>query len=179
MDAEKLKLKDAFERKMHQAIETENFNQLREAFSMDYFINGTNYYRQSCMDYLVTIGYKHESFAKWSLTTNEIGINGNIHESGDRPIRLAAKFNTNFAKYLLTSPDLKEKANINYQNDGSSVLLEAIEAGHFEFVKYVLNSPELSVNATLHGAKQPYHDPLVKACENNQDEMVKYFGYTE
>lgn len=168
------KAKKDFEVLLYKAIEKNSVKILQKALKMDFFVNASIKYKQSCMDYLVTSGYKSEALAKWSLTNTEIGLIGDISENANRPLRLAAQFNIEFAKYLLTSKDLKKRANINATNDGSSALLEAIKKGNLDFVKYLLTSPELSQKASLHKAKNRFNDPLCKACDTNQNEIIKY-----
>jgi len=51
-------------------------------------------------------------------------------------------------KYLLTSPELKNKANINYNND--SVFDAACIQGNFELVKYLTSSPELKIHSSIY-----------------------------
>lgn len=131
-------------------------------------------YKQSVMDDLACRGYKNEKVAKWSLIKGCLGVRGDIHENCDRPLRLAVKLNTEFAKYLLTAPELVERADINATNDGSSAILNAIEKDNLEFVKYLVSSPELEVRARLDMADSEFHDPLCKACEEDRTEIVKY-----
>jgi ankyrin repeat protein len=166
--------KAKFELQCDKAMEADDLDKLKEILNTDFFINAPIKYKQSCMDYLVAIGYKHEKIAKWALTNNELGIRGNIHENANRPLRLAAQYNVKFAKYLLTSPELEKKAKIDATNDGSSALLCAIEKGNFEFVKYLLTSKELPKKASLHKGKKSFDDPLCKACEKNQTQIIKY-----
>lgn len=159
------KAKKEFEALFSKSIEEKNFALLQKSFAMDFFVSSTTSYKQSCMDYLVTSGYKNEAFAKWSLTNTEMGLRGDIHENADRPLRLAAKFNTEFAKYLLTSPELTEKANINQTNDGSSALLDAIQANNLEFVKYLLTSEDLPKKANIY--RKNKDNPYLKAGEKS------------
>ena len=49
---------------------------------------------------------------------------------------------SDIVKYLLTSSELKEHANIHYQdNHGSNALMIACKKGYLDIVKYLLTSP--------------------------------------
>ena len=72
-------------------------------------------------------------------------------------------------KYLLTSPDLKEHADIHAQDDYG--FRTACVNGHLEVVKYLLTSPELKEHADIH-ADNDYGFRL--ACANGQLEIVKF-----
>lgn len=165
--------------------ETEFYNLLKTCSPtvLEEFLKNSGYqnfnknYQQSVMDHLVCQGYKNainEDLAKWALTTTSQDIKGNIHENADRPLRLASQFNVNFAKYLLTSVDLQEKADINATNDGSSALLSAIKSKNLAFIKYLMTSSELKEKAKINVDNKEYNDPLCKACEINDTEIIKY-----
>jgi len=51
-------------------------------------------------------------------------------------------------KYLLTSPDLKEHADIHTRDDQGFIY--ACEKRNFELIKYLLTSPELKEHANIH-----------------------------
>ena len=72
-------------------------------------------------------------------------------------------------KYLLTSPDLKEHADIHADNDVG--FRWACENGYLEVVKYLLTSPDLKEHANIHA-----RDDLgfICACEQGHLEVVKY-----
>ena len=72
-------------------------------------------------------------------------------------------------KYLLTSPDLKEHANIHANNDNG--FINTCFDGHLEIVKYLLTSADLKEHADIH-ADNDYGFRL--ACENGHLEIVKY-----
>lgn len=170
------KVLEAFEKKLHSVIKKKSIEKLENFLLTSLFPTFSEDYKQSVMDFLVFSEYQSEHFelAKWALTTKKIGLIGNIHENADRPLRLASFFNTPFAKYLLTSPDLAEKADINRTNDGSSALLQAIKSHNLEFVQYLTTSSELTINARLDLATQVFDDPLCQACNVNATEIVKF-----
>ena len=72
-------------------------------------------------------------------------------------------------KYLLTSPELKEHADIHANNDSGFRL--ACEKGHLEIVKYLLTSADLIQHANIH-ANNDYG--FRSACANGDLEIVKY-----
>ena len=72
-------------------------------------------------------------------------------------------------KYLLTSPDLKEHADIHADNDKG--FRGACDKGHLEVVKYLLTSPYLKEYADIH-AQDDYG--FRWACSNRHLEVVKY-----
>ena len=72
-------------------------------------------------------------------------------------------------KYLLTSPDLKEHADIDADNDYGFRL--ACENGHLEVVKYLLTSPDLKEHADIHADND---SGFRWACSHGQLEVVKF-----
>ena len=63
-------------------------------------------------------------------------------------INSCQKGHLEIVKYLLTSPELKEHANIHAQDDLGFRL--ACNYGHLEIVKYLLTSPDLKEHADIH-----------------------------
>ncbi len=84
-------------------------------------------------------------------------------------INSCQKGHLEIVQYLLTSPDLKEHANIHADNDLGFRL--ACENGYLEVVKYLLTSPDLKEHADIH-ADNDYGFRL--ACARGQLEVVKY-----
>ena len=77
------------------------------------------------------------------------------------------KFNE--VQYLLTSPELKEYANIHaYQDEG---FIQACLAGNLKIVKYLLTSPELKEYANIH-AQNDYG--FIYACRNEHLKIIDY-----
>ena len=72
-------------------------------------------------------------------------------------------------KYLLTSPDLKDHANIHEGDDES--LINACLNGHLEIVKYLLSSPELTEYADIHANN---NGTLRLACIYNREAIINY-----
>ena len=72
-------------------------------------------------------------------------------------------------KFLLTSPDLTEYANIHANDDDS--LGAACEEGHLDIVQYLLTSPDLKEHADIH-ADDDYG--FRAACENGDLDMVRF-----
>ena len=72
-------------------------------------------------------------------------------------------------KFLLTSPKLKEHADIHASNDEG--FRSACAQGHLEVVKYLLTSPELKEHADIHAKDD---EGFIWACKNGHLELVKY-----
>ncbi len=72
-------------------------------------------------------------------------------------------------KYLLTSSELKEHANIHTEEDSGLKL--ACSNGHLNIVEYLLTSPELNEHADMNS----YNDYVfLRAFKNNHLELVQY-----
>jgi ankyrin repeat protein len=80
--------------------------------------------------------------------------------------------NLDEVKYLLTSPELKEHAEIHYYEDDA--LAEACWNGHLEIVKYLLTSPDLKEHSNLNDHENNNCDGLLNACGAGHLEIVKY-----
>lgn len=77
-------------------------------------------------------------------------------------------------QYLLTSNELKEHADIHYNDD--TALLNCCKYGHLVLVKYLLESPELKEHSNIHveiADMKQY--PFLIAAEYSQNNIVKYF----
>jgi len=73
-------------------------------------------------------------------------------------------------KYLLTSADIDDRANINPQT-WHTPLGEACWNGHLEIVKFLLTSPDLKVHADMFDSDSR---SLVYAAYNGHLDIVKY-----
>ncbi len=77
--------------------------------------------------------------------------------------------NLHIIKYLLTSLELKEHADIHAQNDWGFIC--ACENGHLDVVRYLLTSPELKDHADIHAK----NDRGFQWAFNNEHwEVVQY-----
>jgi ankyrin repeat protein len=75
-------------------------------------------------------------------------------------------------KYLLTSPDLVQHAQINIEpDDWGAPLTIACENGHLHIVKYLLTSQELKKHANIKGEDGR---ALSEACVEGHLDVVKY-----
>lgn len=122
----------------------------------------------------------------------------NIHADDDYALRWACENgHLDVVKYLLTSPDLKEHANIHAEQlnnnlmtackdgdlnsakealahgadihaDDDKALRHACHYGHLDVVKYLLTSPDLKEHANGHD------DGLLEACYWGHLDIVKY-----
>ena len=72
-------------------------------------------------------------------------------------------------KFLLTSPELTEHADIHALNDEGFIW--ACVQGHLEVVKYLLTSPELTEHADIHAKDD---DGFIWACRYGHLEVVQY-----
>ena len=71
-------------------------------------------------------------------------------------------------KYLLTSPELKEQADIHGQDDEGFIW--ACRCGHLEIVKYLLTSAELTELVDIHARND---EGFRSACAQGHLEVVK------
>lgn len=82
-------------------------------------------------------------------------------------IDACGKGNLNIIKYLLTSPELIQHANIHAKDNAykiiDSPILTATSHGHIEVVKYLLSSSELKEHADVHAN----HDEVFRLAVNN------------
>jgi ankyrin repeat protein len=100
--------------------------------------------------------YKNFSQKKLNIAFNEACVNGNLDE----------------VRYLLTSTELKEHADIHFNNDNG--LSDACWEGHLEIVKYLLTSPELTEHAFINDHQEKDSNGLLNACGAGHLEIVKY-----
>jgi hypothetical protein len=114
---------------------------------------------------------KNFEFAKELLISDVFKPNADIHAKDDSVLYWACNYgDLKFVKYLLTSPELKEHADIDTGGFGYA-LQHACAAGHLNIVKYLLTSPELKRHAKLNIGEIP---PFYYACSSGQLEVVKY-----
>ena len=95
--------------------------------------------------------------------------NNSKKQSNIEFLRAVRNNNLERVKYLLTSSDIKEKADVHTQND--EALIGACANGDLEIVKYLLTSPELSEHADIHASDDM---ALICACSGQKLEVVKY-----
>lgn len=79
--------------------------------------------------------------------------------------------NLDHVRYLLTSPELTEHADINYDN--GNPLSTACYCGKFEVVKYLLTSPDLKESCNIHAAND---DAIAFAARGGHLDIVKYLA---
>ena len=72
-------------------------------------------------------------------------------------------------KYLLTSAELKEHADIHTKDDGGFIW--ACRSGRLEVVKYLLTSPKLTEHADIHASNNL---GFRWACDQGHLEVIKY-----
>ena len=72
-------------------------------------------------------------------------------------------------KYLLTSPELKECADIHANNDEGFRF--ACKKGYLDVIKYILTSPELTEHADVHACDD---QGFQFACANGYLDIVSY-----
>ena len=86
-----------------------------------------------------------------------------------------AKGHLDIAQYLLTSPELKEHANIYHQDTGGwNALMVACYYGNLTIVKYLLTSSELKENVNIHDKNNYGSNVLMFACARGYLDIVKY-----
>lgn len=83
--------------------------------------------------------------------------------------------NLELVKYLLTSPNLEQKANIytlDYFN--KSPLMLACQYGHLELVIYLLTSPDLKEKSNINSENFKGWNSLVVACDEGYFNIAKF-----
>ena len=93
----------------------------------------------------------------------------NQEELNDQFIDVCAQGHLEVVKYLLTSPELTEHADIHAKYDLG--FRGACENGRLEVVKYLLTSPELTEHVDIH-AKDDLG--FRSACYEGRLEVIKY-----
>ena len=93
----------------------------------------------------------------------------NQEELNDQFIDACENGQLEVVKYLLTSAELTEHADIHAQND--SGFSWACAQGHLEVVKYLLTSPELTEHADIHAGND---EGFKWACRYGHLEVIKY-----
>lgn len=98
--------------------------------------------------------------------SDNITISQNVINSAF--IKMCESGNLSLISFLLTSPNLKYRANIHHENDIG--LTFSCQNGHLEVVKYLLTSPELNEHCS--------HDidfwTLLYPCQNGYIDIVKF-----
>lgn len=94
----------------------------------------------------------------------------NIHLNKEAFLEEACTYgHLDIVRYLLTSPDLKEHADITANSH--YCFQQACQSGHIELVKYMATSPELKVHSDITAANNV---ALQNACCKNHVEIVRY-----
>ena len=93
----------------------------------------------------------------------------NQKELNEQFIDACAQGQLKVVKYLLTSPELKEHADIHDKDDEGFIW--ACYQGHLEVVKYLLTSPELNEHADIHAEND---EGFICACAQGYLEVIKY-----
>ena len=93
----------------------------------------------------------------------------NQEELNDQFIDVCAQGHLEVVKYLLTSPELTEHADMQAENDGGFIW--ACRYGHLESVKYLLTSLELKEHVDIHAEND---SGFSWACDLGHLEVVKY-----
>ena len=83
--------------------------------------------------------------------------------------------NIDIVQFLLSSPYLKEHADINHKNnDGVNALLIACSNGHLDIVQYLLTSLELTEYADIYHKDNCGWNSLMYASYNGYLDIVQY-----
>ena len=75
-------------------------------------------------------------------------------------------------KYLLTSPELKVKPDINAQSD--LALTCACQIGSLEIVKYLIESPELENHSKVPFINNSPNNPIIISAKNKKLDVLEY-----
>ena len=88
--------------------------------------------------------------------------------------------NIKSVQILLTSPKLKQNADINYKDYGLlTPLIHASLYGHFNIVKYLLTSSHLKNHSNIHDRDKHGRTAIFHACARGYLEIVKYLLTSE
>lgn len=96
--------------------------------------------------------------------------NLNLHDLNNEFLVACSKGDLKLIKYLLTSPELEQHAEIRCDN--SDCIQLATKYGHLEVLKYLLTSSELKIYPDVHSKNTSV---FRVACEYGQLDILKYF----
>ena len=96
-----------------------------------------------------------------------------IHYLDDVFLAIASANNRiELVKFLLTSPNLKEHANLHAHNNRAFIW--ACEYGNLEIMDYLLHSSELKVHANINDISYYKQLAFLAACSEGKLEVLKY-----
>ena len=96
----------------------------------------------------------------------------NMYQINNRYVEACEKGDLEVVRYLLTSKNLKNKAEIDSPSDyGDIGLTSACRYGHLDIVRYLLTSSELKIHADINRQEEC---ALKYACVFGQLEIVQY-----
>ena len=99
----------------------------------------------------------------------------NKQELNDKLLNASYQGNLDTVKYLLSSYELKEHANINYTDKyGTNTLMIACVNGHLEVVKYLLSSQDLKEHSNINSKDKNGYNALILAGWKGNLDLVKY-----
>ena len=99
----------------------------------------------------------------------------NSSELGEELITACFMGDLNTVKYLLTSPELKEHADIHHTDKyGQNSLMWACTRSHIDIVKYLLTSSDLKEHSNINNKDKDGVNVLIIACRNGYLDIVKY-----
>ena len=99
----------------------------------------------------------------------------NKKELNNELLQACQEGHSDIVQYLLTSPELKEHADIHHKsNSDSNALLYACARGYLDIVKYLLTSPELKEHANIHDQDNYGKNSLIRACQEGHSDIVQY-----
>jgi ankyrin repeat protein len=107
--------------------------------------------------------FKNIDFIEWKNNFNPLQVNEEL-------IFGCGNDRLDIVKYVLTSPELKIHANVNWEID--SPLRIACGRGHIQIIDYLLNSPDLKFHASHELARLSI---IEKAAYDGQLNVLKYF----
>lgn len=116
---------------------------------------------------------KNHSFFKEIIRTPQLNNKINICGKHTYPPLLIAcqEGHLDIVKYLLTSPELTEHADINHKDsDDWNALSLAIFYGHLEIANYLLQNPKIKIYIN----NKNKIDPIILACQEGQLEILQY-----
>lgn len=99
----------------------------------------------------------------------------NVAELGASLLRASFSGDLKLVRFLLTSPEIKNHADIEYQDrEGNNALFHAAVQDHIEIIKYLLTSFELKIHSNIDTLNLKGDSILNYACKHNSLKTIHY-----